>query len=95
MKLKLITLIAGLTAGVLSVYWLNESMLVDACLDMGGAINKENGACLSGETYEEYYMVVAWPMIAVYLFVGLLIAVLTTFLCRKLLNSIYGCHAKT
>lgn len=95
MRSKSIVLSAGLLIGLLSVYGFHDFMLVDVCLDSGGAIDKETGACLSRDTYEEYYFVFTWQAIVLYTFVGALVTAIASYVFHKLYSSIWGGHEKT
>jgi len=94
-KYKYVSLIAGFIVGSFVVYGLNKFMLTDACLDSGGAINKVTGACISNHTDEEFYIVLSWSVILIYLLAGIVSTVITALLLNKILVIIDGGSEKT
>lgn len=75
----------GVIVSLLVIFLINDLTLVDDCINQGGNFDYQTGKCLlsNDEVYTSSY---SKYLIALYFFVGLVVALLVTKLTRKLTN---------
>lgn len=83
MKKNSLAQFAGVIVSFIIIWLVNDFLLVDKCLDLGGTFNYSSGDCLlaSGDIHtsklNEYLM-------AIYFIGGILVALFTAHLIRKI-----------
>lgn len=70
--------------GAFVVLSFHDFLLFDSCLDLGGHFNEETNICISGETFEEFYTVLTWPVLAIYVVLALFTFVFSWMALNKL-----------
>jgi hypothetical protein len=85
MKINSIPLYIGVIFSFIAIWLVNDFLLVDKCIENGGSFNYRKGECLleSGEVKPSE---IGTYLIAIYFFMGLLIALAVSFLLRKTFN---------
>lgn len=75
----------GVITSLLVIWLINDLTLVDDCINQGGSFDYQTGKCLlgNGEVYTTSY---SKYLIALYFFIGLIVALLVTKVTRKLTN---------
>ncbi|CED60564.1 putative uncharacterized protein [Moritella viscosa] len=83
MNARIIDIILSISLGLLVIYASHNFLIVDSCLDMGGAIDQKTGSCFD-ENYHELYMVVTPALTAIYFVIGLLVSLLSIFTIKRI-----------
>ena len=73
----------------MATYTAHIFLIVDACLDMGGSIDKTTGSCID-ENYHEQYMVISPALLAVYFVIGLLVSLMSAFIIKAIRSAENG-----
>lgn len=83
MKRNVIPLFVGVIVSIIAIWLVNDAVLVNTCLDSGGDFDYRSGKCLleNGATQASD---LGKAMIIIYFFMGLLIALFTSFFIRKI-----------
>jgi hypothetical protein len=83
MKKNSIPLFIGVIFSFIAIWFVNDFLLVDKCLDNGGSFNYSKGECLL-ESGDVKVSDLGRYLIAIYFFMGLLIALFVSFFIRKI-----------
>ena len=86
MKNNLLPSLAGVLVSLFVVWWLHGFLLVDRCLDSGGAINHKTNLCV-GANEQIIELATSSTMLVIYCVVIMAVSLLTGRLLRKLLKS--------
>ncbi|NQY87724.1 MAG: hypothetical protein HRT51_08240 [Colwellia sp.] len=85
MKKNSIPLFVGVTFSLIAIWFVNDFLLVEQCLDNGGSFDYRKAECLleNGDIkvsdLGKYFM-------AIYFFMGILISLVVSFSVRKIFN---------
>ena len=83
----IIILSISFIVAALIVYLLHGSLLYWLCLNSGGEFSWQTRLCTDVDTYEEYYMETTNGLWAFYVFIGLLVMAVVSFLTNRLFVS--------
>lgn len=83
MKNNLLPSLIGVIVSLFSVWWLHGFLLVDRCLDAGGAIDYETNLCI-GENEQILELATSSGTLAIYCVVIMTVSLLTGNLIREL-----------
>ncbi len=83
MKKKAIPQFVGVIVSFIAIWLVNDFLLVDQCLDNGGSFNYAKAECLLENGEIEAYELGKY-LIAIYFFMGLLIALSVSFVIGKI-----------
>jgi hypothetical protein len=83
MNIKPIDIIGSILLGLFAIYLLHRFMVVDSCLDLGGAIESESGVCIDAEGNELSMMLTA-PLLCIYFVLGLVVSMASAFTIKKI-----------
>jgi hypothetical protein len=83
MKKNSIPQFIGVFISFVAIWFVNDFFLVSQCVDSGGVFNYSQGECLLSNGDVESPSIGKY-LIAVYFFMGLLIAMLVSFYIRKI-----------
>ena len=75
----------GVIASFIAIWFVNDYFLVDKCTEVGGNFNYSLGECLL-ENGDVQKSELGKYLIAVYFFMGLIIALTVSFYIRKIFN---------
>jgi len=73
----------GVMMSFIAIWLVNDSLLVEQCLDKGGSFNYRKGACLL-ENGNMQFSTLSDYLIAIYFFMGISIALTVSFTIRKI-----------
>ncbi|KPH95403.1 hypothetical protein AMS58_06670 [Pseudoalteromonas porphyrae] len=83
MKNNLVPSLVGVLVSLFAVWWLHGFLLVDRCLDSGGAIDHKTNLCM-GENEQVIELATSSGMLVIYCIVIMFVSLLTGSLVRKL-----------
>lgn len=83
MKKNSIPLFIGVIVSFVTIWLVNDFLLVDQCLDNGGSFNYSKGECLL-ESGDVKVSGLGKYLFALYFFMGMIIAVSVSFSIRKI-----------
>jgi hypothetical protein len=83
MKKNSIPLFIGVIISFITIWFVNDFLLVDKCLDSGGSFNYSKGECLLENGDTETSDLVKY-LITIYFFIAILIALSVSFFIRKI-----------
>lgn len=83
MKVKPIDIFLSIGLGLLSIYAAHSFLVVDACLNMGGALDESAGSCLD-ENYHEQHIVFSPVLLVIYFFIGLVVSLVSVFTIKTI-----------
>jgi hypothetical protein len=83
MNIKPIDIIGSILLGLLVIYLTHRFMVVDSCLDLGGAIEGESGMCIDAEG-EEQSMMLSVPLLCIYFVLGLVVSMVSAITIKKI-----------
>jgi hypothetical protein len=82
MKKNSIPLFIGVIVSFIAIWFVNDLLLVDPCLDNNGNFNYSKGECLL-QNGDVKVSDIGSYLIAIYFFMGILISLLVSFSIRK------------
>ncbi|MFT5296758.1 MAG: hypothetical protein ACI9YH_002778 [Colwellia sp.] len=82
MKKNSIPLFIGVIVSFIAIWFVNDLLLVDPCLDNNGNFNYSKGECLL-KNGDVKVSVLGNYLIAIYFFMGMLISLSVSFFIRK------------
>jgi hypothetical protein len=83
MLIKPLDIIGSILLGLLAIYLAHRFMVVDWCLDRGGAIDHEADVCIDAEGNEQN-MVLTSPLLCIYFVLGLVVSLTTAITANKI-----------
>jgi len=83
MKKKFIPLFVGVIFSFIAIWFVNDFLLIDQCLDNGGSFNYSEGECLL-EKGNVKTPELGKYLFAVYFFMGISISLFVSFSIRKI-----------
>jgi len=83
MSTKPIDIIVSIGLGLISIYAAHSFLVVDACLDMGGAFDEKTRVCLDSN-YHEIHMVFSGALLSIYFVIGLIVSLMSAFIITKI-----------
>ncbi|MCQ8878984.1 hypothetical protein NQT69_13310 [Pseudoalteromonas shioyasakiensis] len=83
MKNNLLPSLVGVIVSLIAVWWLHGFLLVDRCLDSGGAIDHKTNLCM-GENNQIIELATSSGTLAIYCVVIMGVSLLTGSFIRKL-----------
>lgn len=83
MSTKPIDIIVSIGLGLISIYAAHSFLVVDTCLDMGGAFDEKTGVCLDSN-YHELHMVFSGVLLSIYFVIGLIVSLMSAFIITKI-----------
>jgi hypothetical protein len=85
MKKNSIPLFIGVIVSFIAIWFANDLLLVEQCLDSNGSFNYNKGVCLL-ENGDVKVSALGNYIIALYFFMGMLISLSVSFFIRKVFN---------
>ena len=85
MRKNIIPPFVGVIVSFVAIWLVNDLFLVDTCIDQGGRFNYSTGQCVLANN-DIHESALGEYLIAVYFFMGLLVALFVSFSLRKLFN---------
>jgi hypothetical protein len=83
MKKNSIPLFIGVIVSFIAIWFVNDVLLVEQCLDTGGSFNYNKGECLL-QNGDVKVSALGNYLIAIYFFMGILISLFVSFSIRKI-----------
>jgi hypothetical protein len=83
MKVKATDICLSIGLGLLAIYAAHDFFVVDACLDMGSAIDEATGSRLDNN-YHEQRMVFSPALLVIYFFIGLVVSLVSVLTIKAL-----------
>ncbi|MFY8328597.1 hypothetical protein [Pseudoalteromonas sp. ZZD1] len=85
MKNNLLPSLVGVIVSLIAVWWLHGFLLVDRCLDSGGAIDHKTNLCM-GEKNQIIELATSSGTLAIYCIAIMIVSLVSGSLIRKLLK---------
>ena len=82
MKAKPIDIVFSVGLGLLAIYAVHSFLLVDSCLDRGGAISQDSGECI-GINEQNMNIAFSGVLLTIYFFIGLSVSLVSAFILNK------------
>jgi len=83
MDTKPFDILGSILLGLLAIYLVHRFMVVDSCLDLGGAIERESGVCINADG-EEQAMRLTVPLLCIYFVLGLVVSLASVITVKKI-----------
>ena len=76
-------ILGSILLGLLAIYLVHRFMVVDSCLDLGGAIEGESGKCIDADGNEQGMGLTA-ALLCTYFVLGLIVSLASVITIKKI-----------